>query len=212
MQTSWFTDDNIPDWQIATSSKCWTANCIALRWLKGIFLLPETARTLPNGRLAPRLLVLDGHGSHVNVEFMWECKQNSVELLFLLAHSSHVLQPLDLGTFSPLKSRYRREIADLACIDDAAPVKKRRFVRCYQKARAETFNPRLLRAGWAAAGLYPWNPSKVLNSSQIHVTTNPPPPATPKRPRDSRGDPSPISLLPNTFGIFIAPYSNSAVA
>ena len=194
VQTSWFADDNIPDWLIATSSKGWTANCIALRWLKGIFL-PETARTLPNGRLAPRLLVLDGHGSHVNVEFMWECKQNNVGLLFLPAHSSYVLQPLDLGTFSPLKSRYRREIAHHACIDDSAPVKKRRFVQCYQKARTETFNPRLLCAGWAAAGLYPWNPSKDLNSSQIH-TTNPPPPGTPKHPRDSRGDPSTIFPTP----------------
>ena len=105
IQTSWFTEDDIPDWLIATSSKGWTANCIALRWLKEVFL-PETARKLPTGRQAPRLLILDGHGSHAHVEFMWECKQNDVELLFLPAHSSHVLQPLDLGTFSPLKSRY----------------------------------------------------------------------------------------------------------
>ena len=162
---------------------------------------------LPSGRQAPRLLILDGHGphgSHVNVEFMWECKQNNVELLFLPAHSSHVLQPLDLGTFSPLKSRYRKEIVDLACLDDAAPVKQRRFVQCYQKARAETFNSRLLRSGWVAAGLYPWNPSKGLNSSQIHVTTNPsypaippPPPATPKRPRsDSHRNPNMIFPTP----------------
>ena len=56
---------------------------------------------------------MDGHGSHVKVEFMWECKQNNVELLFLPAHSSHVLQPFDLDTFFPLKSRYRSRIADL---------------------------------------------------------------------------------------------------
>ena len=35
-----------------------------------------------------------------------------------------------------------------------------------------------------------------LNSSQIHVTTNPSPPATLKRPRDSRGDPSTIFPTP----------------
>ena len=156
---------------------------------------------------------MDEHGSHVNVEFTWECKRNNVELLFFPAHSNHVLQPPGLGAFPPLESRYRREIADFACINDAAPVKERRFVQCYQKARTETSNPRLLRAGRAAADLYPWKPSKGLNSSQVHVTTNPPlaPPATPKRPRDnSRGNPGMMLPTPNTLGIFIAPYSNSA--
>ena len=46
--------------------------------------------------------------------------------------------------------------------------------RTHRKARAEAFNPQLLRSGWVAAGLYLWNPS------QIYVT---------KRPRsDSHGD------------------------
>jgi hypothetical protein len=198
VQTSWFTAEHIPDWLITTTSKGWTSNDIGLRWLKEVFL-PETARILQNGRTAHRLLLLDGHGSHATVEFMWICKQNQVDILYLPAHSSHVLQPLDLGTFSPLKSPYRKEIADLAHLDDAAPVKKRRFVQAYQKARIETFTPRTLRAGWSAAGLFPWNPSKTLNSSQLHQISPaesekeptsptptcpaPPTPSTPKRPR-----------------------------
>ncbi|KAG0636260.1 hypothetical protein HOY80DRAFT_1055092 [Tuber brumale] len=76
--------------------------------------------------------------------------------------------PWNLGTFSPLKSRYRKEIADLAYLDDAASVKKCQFVEAYQKAQAETFTTRTLRAGWSAAGLFPWNPTKTLNSSQLH--------------------------------------------
>jgi hypothetical protein len=67
--------------------------------------------------------------------------------LYLPTHSNHVLQPLDVGTFSPLKSRYRKEIPDLACVDDAAPVKKRRFIQAYQKSRTEPLTPRTLRTG-----------------------------------------------------------------
>jgi hypothetical protein len=62
----------MPDWLIATTSKGWTSNDIALRWLKEIFL-PETVRKLGNSRIAPRILVLDGHGSHVTGDFMWQC-------------------------------------------------------------------------------------------------------------------------------------------
>ena len=80
-------------------------------------------------------------------------------------------------------------MADLAYLDDAAPVKKRRFVQVCQTARAETFTPRTLRAGWLAAGLFPWNPNKAINSSQLHQilvtpidTISPTPPTTHKTP------------------------------
>lgn len=139
------------------------------------------------------MLILDGHGSHTHIDFMWECRVNQVEIIYLPAHSSHVLQPLDLGVFAPLKSRYRKEIVDLACLGDASPVKKRRFIQAYQKARAATFNnERTLRAGWSAAGIFPWNPDKTLNFSQVHRTTRPPspppsPPPHPSTPERSTG-------------------------
>jgi hypothetical protein len=116
-----------------------------------------------------RLLIMDGHGSHVSIDFLWLCKQHKIQLLFLPAHSSHVLQPLDLGVFAPLKSKYRSQIAALASLDDAAPVKKQRFISCYHLARLETFTPRVLKAGWIATGIHPFNPQKGLNSSQIQA-------------------------------------------
>jgi hypothetical protein len=110
-----------------------------------------------------RLLILDGHGSHTAIDFLWFCKQQQIYLSFLPGHASHVLQPLDLGVLAPLKSRYRSQIAALASLDDASPVKEQRFLTCYNLARRETFNPRLLLTGWKSAGLIPYNPQKGLN-------------------------------------------------
>ena len=98
---------------------------------------------------------------------MWILKQNNVWPVWLPPHSSHVLQPLDLAGFSPVKSRYRAQIAELAALDDAAPVKKHRFINAYQMARTESLNERIIRSGWKAAGSVPWNPSKALTSSQV---------------------------------------------
>jgi hypothetical protein len=93
-----------------------------------------------------------------------------MRLLFLPAHTSHVLQPLNLGVLAPLKLRYRPEIAASASFDDASPVKTPRFVACYHLARKKIFTLRLLRVDWQAAGLYPYNPSKELNyKAQNHV-------------------------------------------
>jgi hypothetical protein len=135
---------------------------------------------------------MDGHGSHTAINFLYFCKQNKIHLLFLPAHTSHVLQPLDLGVFAPLKSRYRSKIAALASLDDASVIKKQRFISCYQSARIETFTPRLLRTGWQAAGLYPYNPSKGLNSSQVQALK--PRPSTPPQ----RQETPPIFATPKS--------------
>jgi len=38
---------------------------------------------------------------------MWLAFTNNIQLLFLLAYTSHVLQPLDIAVFGPLKVKYR---------------------------------------------------------------------------------------------------------
>ena len=58
--------------------------------------LPQTK---PNDPSEARLLIVDGHGSHTSDLFMATCYLNNVYLLFLPAHTSHMLQPLDLGSF-----------------------------------------------------------------------------------------------------------------
>jgi hypothetical protein len=162
LQSTWFPAQGIPDWLYTTSENGWTSNLIRCKWLQRIFI-PNTSPSSGGYRL----LLLDGHGSHTPIDFMWLCKVNRIHLLYLPAHSSHLLQPLDLAPFSVLKTRYRNEIRALSALDDAAPIKKERFVISYNKAREEALSERIIRAGWRAAGLCPFNPNLVLLSSQI---------------------------------------------
>jgi hypothetical protein len=173
LQTTWFRSESVPDWLYTTSENGWTSKAIGAEWLQRIYI-PESAPQLDRYRL----LLLDAHSSHVDIEFLWLCKQNKIELLFLPAHSTHLLQPLDLSVFSVTKTKYRNQIRDLASLDDAAPIKKERFITYYYKAREESFSQKVIRAGWRAAGLVPYDPSKVIESSQIlnRISTPPPPP------------------------------------
>jgi hypothetical protein len=88
-------------------------------------------------------------------------------LVYLIPYLSHVFQPLDLAYFKPLKSRYRSQITALAQYEDAAPVKKIRFIHYYKKARDEGLTASNIRGGWRASGIWPWNPRKVVRSSQV---------------------------------------------
>ena len=163
IQTSWFHHDEVPDWVYTTSKNGWIANRIVFNWLTKVFI-PETK---PSGDKDARLLILDGYRSHHTTEFLWECKINNIWLVFLPPHSTHVLQPLDLSCFCPIKSKYREQIAELAYIDDAAPIKKHRFIKYYHKAREEGLTARVIKSGWRASSIYPWNPRKGLESSQV---------------------------------------------
>ena len=111
VQQQWFSmeRDNVRGWLFTATDKGWINQTVALEWLEKIFI----PLTQPDDPDQLRLLVLDGHNSHTTVEFMWLCYSNKIHVLYLPAHTSHVLQPLDLSIFSPLKHNYRKYLNQL---------------------------------------------------------------------------------------------------
>ena len=122
--------------------------------------------------LEPRLLILDGHGSHETTDFMYLCYQHNIHLLFLPPHTSHVLHPLDLSVFSSLKSHYRTAVSYLALLTDSSPVGKQNFLACYSKARKEALSAKIIKAGWKATGLWPKSMAKPLLSPLLLENSN----------------------------------------
>jgi hypothetical protein len=83
---AWF--DSLPgDWRFEVSPNGWTTDEIGLRWLEKLFIPATTSRTV--GRY--RLLVLDGHGSHLTPLFDQVCSENDIIPVCMPAHSSHLL-------------------------------------------------------------------------------------------------------------------------
>ena len=76
-------------------------------------------------------------------------------VFYLISRSSHVLQPLDLYSFSVIKSQYRDEISNLAALADEIAVKKNLFIEIYNKARNEGMTEYNVCASWSAIDIYP---------------------------------------------------------
>ena len=53
---------------------------------------------------------MDGHGSHLTPAFNQFCIENSTSSLYMLPHSSHLLQPIDISCFAILKRLYSLQI------------------------------------------------------------------------------------------------------
>jgi hypothetical protein len=49
------------------------------------------------------LLILNGHGSHVNLKAIKQIQQFGLDMITLPSHTSHVLQPLNVNCFIPFK-------------------------------------------------------------------------------------------------------------
>ena len=49
-----------------------------------------------------RLLIYDGYNSYILTEFIHYCI-NNILILLLIPHSFHLIQPLNIGIFEPLK-------------------------------------------------------------------------------------------------------------
>lgn len=95
---------------LATSPNGWINDQIALEWLD--HFIAHTTPAEPNDW---RLLLVDNHGSHLTTEFFLKATAAKIEIFPLPAHSTHKLQPLDVGVFQSYKhfhqNHLRREIA-----------------------------------------------------------------------------------------------------
>jgi len=158
------------DWRIEVSDNGWTTDEIGLRWLQNTFI-PAT-----NGRMIGkyRLLVLDGHGSHLTPRFDEICSQNDIIPICMPAHSSHLLQPLDVGCFSPLKRAYGR-LVDNKARRQFNHIDKFDFLEAYPQAHTEAFTTENIKNSFAASGLVPFNPETVLGRLNIQLKTSTPP-------------------------------------
>ena len=100
---------NPQEWRIGVSSNGWTTNELGIAWLQH-FIQHTEGRTVGSYRL----LIVDGHESHRSLAFQDLCEENKIITLCMPPHTSHILQPLDVGCFAPLKQAYKKEIRGLA--------------------------------------------------------------------------------------------------
>jgi hypothetical protein len=98
--------------------------------------------TTAKARRGWRLLILDGHGSHITAEFIDFCDTNRILLAIFPPHSTHSLQPLDVVLFSPLAKYYTTELnRQLQQLQGHSASAKRSFFTNFWAAWSSTMKP-----------------------------------------------------------------------
>jgi hypothetical protein len=158
------------DWVITVSPNGWTNNKLAIAWLEHF-----NAHTEERTQGIYRLLIVDGHESHSSHEFYKYCEEHKIIVLCMPSHSSHLLQPLDVGCFSPLKWAYGNEISSWARYS-THQVKKTTFLLAFKIAFDKAITKDNILASFRGAGLVPHDPERVLSKLNVVLRTLTPPP------------------------------------
>ena len=105
---------------------------------------------------------MDGHGSHLTYNFLDFCEKNNIIPFCFVPHTTHLVQPLDGQPFQAYKHYFRKKNNEniqwgISTMDKAD------FLHDIPEIRRNTFKQRTIRSAFADRGIYPWNPSKVLD-------------------------------------------------
>jgi hypothetical protein len=162
----------------------WTNKTAGMNWLKNVF----EPNTRPKSTRTWRMLIVDGHSSHVNLEFLDWAVSHQICVLILPPHATHRLQPCDVNFFGPLGNKYQEELDNillrsLRCIS----MTKRMFYGVFNKAWNAVLTPERYRAAFEGTGIWPYKPERIMK------TINSQRPKTPSK--ASQGSSKPLQPL-----------------
>lgn len=141
--SGWIPYSTPPNWRFSTSTSSWRSDSHGYEWLTTIFE-PETQLANANSK---RLLIMDSHSSHVTANVIQFCITKNIELLILPPYTSHILQLLNVGPFSPLKRTLASESNALSRLD-ATRLSRIEWIAMFIHAQQAAFTTRNIKAGW----------------------------------------------------------------
>lgn len=127
----------------------------------------------------PLLLILDGHGSHMDINMIDSLVEQDIHLFCLPPHTTNILQPLDVAIFKPLKTYFSKltDFATLASLGEKNRVTicKKNFTAIFKQAYNEKLNVALIQTGFRKCGISPFNPDAIdkkrLMPSDVTIKT-----------------------------------------
>ena len=124
----------------------------------------------------PITLYIDGHASHLTQPLTMFCMEHKIILITLHPNCTHILQPLDVSVFKPLKSEYVKVAEKYKIENNQLSVQKEDIANLSYKTLNNLNVKDIFRNGFQRCGLCPFNVnavdySKVITLKRRNVET-----------------------------------------
>lgn len=125
----------------------------------------------------PILLLVDNHESHVSVTCVQYCKENGIILLSFAPHTTHRMQPLDVGVYGPFKNYCSIAFNDWMTSNPGKRITLRNIAELTNRAYLRAFTASNIISSFRKPGIFPFNrlAFTVEDFSSSYVTGRPPP-------------------------------------
>jgi len=155
-----------PHLSIMHSPKGWTDKKALRQYLEECFE-PQTRIGLQPGQ--HRMLTLDGHNSHISLAVVSFCEANNIILMNLPPHTTHALQPCDVGIFGPLAAAWRKVVGKYTRY--GLHIEPEDIPALLHQARQKSITPEIIKSAWAQSGLHPLRldaiPAEMFEPSKL---------------------------------------------
>lgn len=146
------------DWSMGISDKGWMTAETFYEYISNIFY----PWLLKNNIQFPVVLYVDGHSSHVTRPLVNFCQTVQIELVALYPNSTHIIQPLDVSVFHPMKNVWRQKVRNWRLENQGERLRKEDFAPLLKTAIDSLHNlGNTIKNGFRTCGLLPFSPDAV---------------------------------------------------
>ncbi|CAC5396820.1 unnamed protein product [Mytilus coruscus] len=118
----------------------------------------------------PLLILFDGHCSHVSLTLQDWAESKNIILFILPPHCSHILQPLDIGCFGPLKACYNREAQLFMHRNPGCKITRFNIGQMSCSPNQKGLSAQNLTSSFKKSGIYPFNPKAIDTTELVPAT------------------------------------------
>ena len=104
----------------------------------------------------PVVVLLDSHASHLSMEVMKFRAENGLIFITFPAHTTHLLQPLDVSVFGPMKTAWRKKVTSFMSEKGRKPTRND-FYDLFVPAYEEGATMKNIKSGFKNTGIYPFD-------------------------------------------------------
>lgn len=160
------------DWCIGRSDSGWMCARTFYEYITNVFNPWIEKNNIPK----PVILFLDGHRSHMTLHLSDFCKDNGIEVISLYPNSTHLLQPMDVAVFRPLKVSWQNQVKSWKMENPKQTMKREHFAPNFEVALRNIATD-TIKNGFRKSGLFPFGPeyvdmNKISSQNRASVSTS----------------------------------------
>ena len=114
----------------------------------------------------PVVLLIDSVGSHINRSIFAKALANGIELYRIVPNATHLMQPLDVGVFGPLKKQWYSTVRKHNRENPGVVINKINFAEKLKDCYNSFFKPITIVSSFRSSGIYPVD-RNVISDEQL---------------------------------------------